>query len=226
MTTFELLAVARGEQPADTLFHDARLVNVLSGEIHPANVAVAGGVVVGWGDYDAREVVDLDGAYLAPGLLDAHVHIESSLLGVGEFARAVAARGTTGAFVDPHEVANVCGVAGVEWVLAAAREVPVDLYVNVPSCVPASPYDDPGAVLDAAAVAELLGREGVVGLAEMMNYPATIAGDPEVLAKLAAAGERPRDGHAPGISGRDIMAYSLAGPESDHECTSADEALA
>ncbi len=225
MDKAELLAVARGECPADVVFRRGRLINVLSGEIHPADLAVAGGVVIGWGDYDGREVIDLDGAWLAPGLLDAHVHIESSLLGVGEFARAVAVHGTTGAFVDPHEVANVCGAAGVEYVLEAARRVPIDLYVNVPSCVPASPYDDPGAVLDAAAVADLLARDGVLGLAEMMNFPATIGGDPEVLAKLAAAGDRPRDGHAPGIRGRDVMAYSLAGPESDHECTSADEAL-
>lgn len=225
MTIPQRLAVARGEQPADTLFRGGRLVNTISGEILEVDLAVADGIVIGWGDYHAREVIDCAGAYLVPGLLDAHVHIESSLLGVGEFARAVAARGTTGAFVDPHEVANVCGVAGVEYVLAAARGVPVDLYVNVPSCVPASPYDDPGAVLDSAAVAELLGRDGVLGLAEMMNFPGTIAGDPECLAKLSAAAGRPRDGHAPGISGRQIMAYHLAGPESDHECTRADEAL-
>lgn len=225
MTLPQRLAVARGEQPADTLFRGGRLVNTISGEILEVDLAVADGIVIGWGDYDAREVIDCAGAYLVPGLLDAHVHIESSLLGVGEFARAVAARGTTGAFVDPHEVANVCGVAGVEYVLEAARRVPVDLYVNIPSCVPASPYDDPGAVLDSAAVAELLSRDGVLGLAEMMNFPGTIAGDPECLAKLAAAAGRPRDGHAPGIAGRQIMAYHLAGPESDHECTRADEAL-
>lgn len=225
MSRSALLPIARGEQPADRLFRNARLINVLSGEIHPADVAVAGGRVIGWGDYEAAEVIDLAGAWLAPGLLDAHVHIESSLLGVGEFARAIAARGTTGAFVDPHEVANVRGLAGMEYILAAARTVPVDLWVNVPSCVPASPYDDPGAVLGPDEVAELLSREGVLGLAEMMNFPGTIAGDPGVLAKLAAAGSRPIDGHAPGIGGKDAMTYALAGPESDHECTSADEAL-
>lgn len=225
MTTAELLSFARGERPADAVFRGGRLLNVLSGEIHPADVAVAGGVVIGWGDYDGREVVDVSGCVLTPGLLDAHVHVESSLLSVGEFARAVAPHGTTGAFVDPHEVANVCGMAGVDYVLAAAQAVPIDVYVNVPSCVPASPYDDPGAVLGPAEVAELLGRDGVIGLAEMMNFPATIGGDEEVLAKLAAAAGRPRDGHAPGISGRQVMAYQLAGPESDHECTAADEAL-
>ncbi|MCC7493459.1 MAG: adenine deaminase [Fimbriimonadaceae bacterium] len=225
MTKSELLAIARGDQPAETLLRGARLVNVLSGDVHEADLALAGGVVIGWGDYTAHEVIDLAGAWVAPGLLDAHVHIESSLLSVGEFARAVAVRGTTGAFVDPHEVANVCGLPGLEYVLAAAAAVPLDLWVNVPSCVPASPMDDPGAVLDAAAVADLLGRPGVLGLAEMMNFPGTIAGDPEILAKLAAAGSRPIDGHAPGIRGRQIMAYSLAGPESDHECTSPEEAL-
>ena len=220
-----LLAVARGDEPADLVLRNARLVNVLSGEIHDANMALADGRVIGWGDYQGREIIDLQGAYVAPGLLDAHVHIESSLLGVNEFARAVAARGTTGAFVDPHEVANVCGVAGVEWVLNAARGVPVDLWVNVPSCVPASPFDDPGAILDSAAVADLLQRDGVLGLAEMMNYPGTVAGDPEILAKLAAAGSRPVDGHAPGLRGLGAMAYALAGPESDHECTGPEEAL-
>ncbi len=222
----ELLAVARGERPADVVFRNARLVNVLSGEIHPADVAVAGGRVIGWGDYEADEVVDLDGAWLAPGLLDAHVHIESSMLGVGEFARAVMPHGTTGVVVDPHEVANVCGTAGVDWLLAAAESVPLDVHVNVPSCVPASPHDDPGAVLDSDAVAELLERPGVLGLAELMNFPGTVAGDPEILAKLRAAGHRPIDGHAPGVSGHTLMAYHLAGPESDHECTSAAEALA
>jgi adenine deaminase len=224
MSGRDLLPIARGEQPADLVLRRARLVNVLAGEIHEADVAIADGLVVGWGDYDGVDTIDLDGAFLLPGLLDAHVHIESSLLSPPEFARAVAAHGTTGAFVDPHEVANVCGVAGVEWVLRAARQVPVDLWVNVPSCVPASPFDDPGAVLGAAEVADLLTREGVLGLAEMMNYPATIGGDPEVRAKLAAAAGRPRDGHAPGIRGRDVMAYLLAGPDSDHECTNAEEA--
>lgn len=225
MTQPELLAVARGDVPADIVLRGGRLLNVLSGEVHEVDLAIADGLVIGWGPYQGRETIELDGAYLAPGLLDAHVHIESSLMGVGEFARAVAVHGTTGAFVDPHEVANVCGIAGVEWVLEAARGVPLDIYVNVPSCVPASPYDDPGAVLGAAEVAELLGRDGVLGLAEMMNFPGTIHGDPEILAKLQAAAGRPIDGHAPGISGRDIMAYTLAGPESDHECTRADEAL-
>jgi len=225
MTKSALLAVARGDVPADLVLRNARLVNVLSGEIHDANLAIADGKVIGWGDYEGRETIDLAGAYVAPGLLDAHVHIESSLLGVGEFAKAVAARGTTGAFVDPHEVANVCGVAGVEWVIEAARGVPLDIWVNVPSCVPASPFDDPGAVLDSAAVADLLTRDGVLGLAEMMNYPGTVAGDPEILAKIAAAGARPVDGHAPGLRGKGAMAYALAGPESDHECTGPEEAL-
>jgi adenine deaminase len=226
MTRSQLLAVARGDAPADLVLRGARLVNVLSGEIHDADVAVAGGRVIGWGDYHGVQEIDLAGAYLLPGLLDAHVHIESSLLSVGEFARAVAAHGTTGAFVDPHEVANVCGAAGVEWVLRAAAGLPVEIWVNVPSCVPASPFDDPGAVLGPAEVADLLARPGVCGLAEMMNYPGTIFGDAEIDAKLDAAAGRPIDGHAPGISGRDVMAYFLAGPQSDHECTNAAEAIA
>jgi adenine deaminase len=224
MTRDDLMAVARGERPADLVLRGARLVNVLAGEIHEADLAIADGRVIGWGDYRGHEELDLGGAWVAPGLLDAHVHLESSLLSVGEFARAVAPHGTTGVFVDPHEVANVCGLAGVDWVLAAGRAVPLDVWVNAPSCVPASPFDDPGAVLDAAAVRELLAREGVLGLAEMMNYPGTIFGDPEVAAKLAAAAGRPIDGHAPGLRGRELMAYLLAGPSSDHECCALDEA--
>lgn len=225
MTIPERLAVARGDRPADLVLRNARLVNVLSGEILDTHLAIADGLIIGWGDYHGLEEVDVAGGYLVPGLLDAHVHLESSLLSAGEFARAVAPHGTTGAFVDPHELANVVGAAGVDYVLDAARRLPVELFVNVPSCVPASPMDDPGAVLGAAEVTELLGREGVIGLAEMMNYPGTLYGDAEVLAKLAAAAGRPIDGHAPGLRGQQLLAYALAGPGSDHECTNPEEAL-
>ncbi|MBI5835088.1 MAG: adenine deaminase, partial [Armatimonadetes bacterium] len=225
MPQSERLAVARGDQPADLVLRGGRVVNVYSGEIHEADIAIADGIIVGLGDYRGQTEEDLRGAYVLPGLLDAHVHIESSLLAPAEFAHCVAPHGTTGAFVDPHEVANVRGAAGVEWMLSAARDLPVRLYVNVPSCVPASPLDESGAVLDAAAVTRLLGLDGVVGLAEMMNYPGVVFGDDEVLAKLAAAAGRPIDGHAPFLGGQQLCAYLLGGPDSDHECTNPAEAL-
>ncbi len=221
----DLLAIARGEQPADLVLRGAQIVNVYSGEIHPGDLAIADGRVVGLGRYDGREVVELPGGYLTPGLLDAHIHFESTLLGPAEFARLACVRGTTGAFIDPHEVANVLGADGVRWVFAAAAGLPVHLWVNVPSCVPASPLDDAGAVLDAEQIAELLADPQALGLAEMMNFPGAAGGWPDVLAKLAAAGGRPIDGHAPGLRGQALDAYLLAGPNSDHECTSTDEAL-
>jgi adenine deaminase len=222
----ELLAVARGDAPADRLFRGGRVADVFTGSLVATDVAVAGGRVVGVGSgYDAEEIVELEGAVLAPGWIDAHVHIESSLAVPYQFARAVVPRGTTTAVTDPHEIANVHGLAGIRYMLDASEGLPLQVLVQAPSCVPATPMGTAGAALDAADLAGLLEHPRVLGLAEVMNFPGTIQGDPGVLAKLRAFEGRPVDGHAPGVSGRALNAYALAGPSSDHECTTAEEAL-
>lgn len=222
----DILAVARGDRPADLLLRNAGLVNVLSGEVHPAEIALAGGVIAGLGDrYDAHEVIDLEGRFVAPGFLDAHVHIESSMVPPAEFARAVVPRGVTTVVTDPHEIANVLGLAGIRFMLEESEDAPLDVLVNAPSCVPATHLETSGAGLEAEDLATLLGHPRVLGLAEVMNYPGVIAGSEDVLAKLRAFRGRPIDGHCPGLSGRRLNAYAAAGIGNDHECTTAEEAL-
>lgn len=219
------LAVARGDEPADLLLRGARLVNVLSGEIHPADVAVAEGLIAGVGEgYTGREEIDLGGLYLAPGFIDAHVHIESSMVPPAEFARAVVPRGVTTVITDPHEIGNVLGLAGIRFMLDQSEGIPLDVLVNASSCVPATHLETSGARLEADDLASLLGHRRVLGLAEVMNFPGVIAGDPGVLAKLRAFQGRPVDGHCPGLSGHALSAYIAAGIHNDHECTSVDEA--
>ncbi|MBM3957627.1 MAG: adenine deaminase, partial [Gemmatimonadetes bacterium] len=215
MGTVERIRAARGGGEVDLLLADCRLVNVLSGEVHQTSVAVDGGVVVGLGEgYEARNRVDAGGRFVIPGLIDAHVHTESSMVAVGRFASAVVPRGTTAVVTDCHEIANVMGVPGIEYIMESAAGVPLDVYVVLPSCVPATPLETSGAVLEAADLEPLLDRPGVVGLGEVMNFPGTIAGDPSVVAKLELFAGRPVDGHAPGLSGRDLCAYIAAGPDS------------
>lgn len=231
MDTAQLIRVARGLEPADLLLRDARVVDLYAGEIHRADVAIAGEVIAGirpqgWqAGYRAREVHDLEGAYLAPGFIDGHVHIESSMVGVPEFARAVVPRGTTTVITDPHEIGNVLGMSGIRYMLQAAKYNPLSMYVMASSCVPASPMESAGAELLAYDLETLMQDPWVLGLAEMMNYPGVLNADEEVLAKLAAAGRRPVDGHAPGLGGMDLNAYAAAGVGSDHECTTRQEAL-
>lgn len=220
-----MIAVARGLKPAQLALKNARVVDVFSGSIIETGVAVHGGRLAGLGDYAAAEVIDLEGRWLCPGFIDGHIHVESTMLTPPEFARAVIPRGTTSVVIDPHEIANVLGEAGIEYMLRASRGLPVTFYVMLPSCVPTSNMETAGARLDSGALARLIGRERVIGIAEMMNYPGVLAGDPEVLARLAVAGGRRIDGHAPGLSGKDLAAYAGAGISSEHECVTAAEAL-
>ncbi|HIC93826.1 MAG TPA: adenine deaminase [Anaerolineae bacterium] len=222
----KMIKLARGEGKVDLLLRNARVVNVLSGEIHEADVAIAGSYIVGLGPYRAEREMDLGGRYLCPGFIDGHVHIESSMVSVPEFARAVLPHGTTTVVADPHEIANVLGLEGVRYMLASSAGLPLSVCLMAPSCVPATDMETAGAELSAADIAALLDEEGVIGLAEMMNYPGVLLGLPEVLAKIEAAQARglPVDGHAPGLSGRDLVAYAAAGVGSDHECTTVEEA--
>lgn len=224
----DVIAVARGERPADLVLRGGRVVNTLAGEIVDADVAIYHGRVVGLAtageDYAAAEVVDLDGAYVCPGFIDAHVHLESSMVHPAEFARAVVPLGTTTVVADPHEIANVFGLYGIRYVMESSRGLPLDVYIMAPSCVPATQMETSGAALFASDLALLLNDERVLGIAEMMNYPGVLFRDPEVMDKIVVAGDRPIDGHAPLLSGKDLNAYVVAGIGSDHECTNVDEA--
>lgn len=222
-----LISAAKGDVPVDCLFANARIINVFSGEIIPGHIAVRGGHIVGIGDYPAETVVDLKNRYVAPGFIDAHVHIESAMTSPSEFAKAVVCRGTTTVVADPHEIANVMGAKGIDYMLAASENLPVNVFFTMPSCVPATSMETAGAALGPADVEHYLAHPRIVGLAEMMNFPGVIFRDPPVLAKIAAAktAKKPVDGHSPGLSGKDLNAYAAAGIMSDHECTTAAEAM-
>ncbi len=220
----QLVGVARGNAPADLLLRDGWILDVFAGAFFRGDVAVKDGIIVGFGASEARDVVDLDGAWLIPGLIDAHMHIESSQLTPAEFACAVLPHGTTTVMADPHEIANVLGLVGIRYMLDATEGLPLRVFFMVPSCVPATPLETSGAELSATEISEALSWERVIGLGEVMNFPGVIEADPAVHAKLTAARGRPIDGHAPGLSGPDLWAYALSGPRTDHECTTFAEA--
>jgi len=219
------MAVARGDEPADLVLSGGHVLSVFTKEWLDVDVAVHDGHVVGLGRYESRERLDVSGAYLVPGFIDAHMHIESSKLMVDEFARAVLAHGTTAVVADPHEIANVLGTAGIEWLLDSCADLPLDVYVMASSCVPASRFESPRQAFTTADIERLLRRDRVIGVAEMMNFPGVIAGDPSELAKLQTGLTDHIDGHAPGVRGPALNAYIAAGIGSDHEATSFEEAL-
>ena len=218
------LSVARGEEPAELLFKNARLVNVLSGEIHETNVAVDDGRVIGFGDYDAKEIIDIAGAYLAPSLIDGHFHVESTMVTIPEFARAVVPHGTGAMVIDPHEYANVLGMDGIRYVLESSKNLPIDFFIMLPSCVPATHLETAGARFTADDLAFMMSDDRIAGVAELMNYPGVFLGHESELAKIDAGRGKVIDGHAPGLRGKNLNAYALAGVRSDHESTELEEA--
>ncbi|HUY96232.1 MAG TPA: adenine deaminase [Verrucomicrobiae bacterium] len=227
MALADRVAVARGERTADLVLRNGRVASLITGELLRHDVVVHDGQVVALGDgYQGLQEHDLHGAVVVPGLIDAHMHLESTMLQLGEFARAVVPHGTTCVVLDPHEFANVLGTAGIRHVLASARELPLDAFVMLSSCVPASRFESPRQPLDAADLLPLLDEAGVLGLAEVMDMAGVLAASAPVLAKIDAARSRGAlvDGHAPGLTGRDLCAYAAAGIMSDHESTTADEA--
>jgi len=225
MKLAKLILVAKGELPADLILANVRVVNVFTGEIELGNVAICGDRIAGVGDYrQAKQVLDLRGKYLAPGLINGHTHLESSMLDVGQYARAVVPRGTLAVVTDLHEIANVCGLGGMRYVLSRARRLPLELFLMAPSCVPATYLETSGASLDAKALRQVFRWKGCIGLGEVMNFPGVLGADEGVLSKIDPARGKVVDGHAPGVTGKDLSAYIAAGIHSDHESVSLDEA--
>ena len=220
----ELIAAARCEIEVDLLLLGGSVANLISGEVRRSDVAVHKGRIVGFECSSARQIIPLEDQILAPGFIDGHVHIESSMVTVPEYARAVVPQGTTTVVADPHEIANVWGEEGVRYILQSSRKVPLNVFIMLPSCVPATDMETAGAALGPDAIAGLLNEEGVIGLAEVMNCPGVIFRDPQIMKKIQLAGGRLKDGHAPGLSGPDLSAYICAGIRSDHECTTLAEA--
>jgi adenine deaminase len=219
-----LISVTKGELPADLLLANARIVNVFTGEIEEGNIAIYEDRIAGIGDYQAKEVVDVGGRYIAPGLINGHIHPESSMLNIGQYARAVVPHGTTTLVTDLHEIANVCGLAGIKYVLERARRLPFNLFLMAPSCVPATNLETSGASLGPEEIRQILKWEECLGLGEVMNFPGVIGGDEAVLQEIEYARGKIIDGHAPGLSGRALSAYIAAGIYSDHECVALEEA--
>lgn len=225
MSLSELIQVARGTVPADLILKNAKIVNTFNGEIEEGNIAIYQDRIAGVGDYrTGSEIIDLSGSYVSPGLINGHVHIESSMLHVARYAEAVIPRGVTGIVTDLHEIANVLGIPGVEYLLRAARSLPLDLHLMAPSCVPATASETSGASLAAKEVRRMLTFKECLGLGEMMDFPGVLSSNRQALAKLRASRSGTIDGHAPGLDGRALNAYIAGGISSDHECTRLAEA--
>ena len=222
-----VIDVAAGRAPADLVLKNATYVNVFSNELCHGDIAVAEGLIVGMGEYHGKVEVDVSGKLVLPGFIDAHIHLESSLVSPTEFAKAVLPHGTTTVITDPHEIANVMGTDGIEYMLQETEDLPVDVRFMLPSCVPATPLDESGANLDYRAIDSFYDHPRVQGLAEMMNYVGVVNGDGQVVEKIVAsqAHHKKIDGHAPGLSGKDLNAYIAAGVYSDHECSDMEDAM-
>lgn len=222
-----IIAVAAGREKADLVLKNAKYLNVFSNEFLCGDIAVANGLIAGVGKYDGKTEIDVSGKLVLPGFIDAHIHLESSMVTPAEFAKAVVAHGTTTVITDPHEITNVMGIDGVEYMIQASKNLPIDVHFMMPSCVPATEIDESGAELDCKDIDLYLDNKKVLGLAEMMNYVGVINGDKNVLSKIVTsqAHHKKIDGHAPELSGNDLNAYIAAGVYSDHECSTFENAL-
>ncbi len=223
-----IIDVAAGREKADLVLKNATYVNVFSGELDTCDIAVCEGLIVGMGSYEGKEEADMTGKIVCPGFIDAHIHLESSLVSPAEFARAVVPHGTTTVITDPHEITNVMGTDGIDYMIAATEGLPMDVRFMIPSCVPASPMDESGANLDYRDIDSFFEHPRVQGLAEMMNFPGIISADSATVAKIVAsqAHHKKIDGHAPGLRDKDLNAYIAAGVYSDHECADVEDAMA
>ena len=227
-STERIIKIAKGEQKADLVIKNAKLVNVLSEEIYETDIAIADNLVVGLAkNYEGIKEIDVKGAYVTPGFIDGHVHIESSMLVPSEFAKMVVPSGTTTVVADPHEISNVMGLQGISFMREASKDLPLDVFMTLPSCVPATSLETSGVDLNSYDLALLIGAPWVLGIAEMMNFPGVVNYDKGVLSKIKLGLEKKKriDGHAPNLSGKDLNAYVAAGVRSDHECTNPEEAI-
>jgi adenine deaminase len=224
MSLSRLISVARGDAPADLLLKNAKIINTFVGIVEEGNVAIYGSRIAGIGNYQkAKKTIDLNGGYLAPGLIDGHTHIESSMLHPTQYARAVIPRGTSALVTDLHEITNVSGLEGIKFVMNWAQKLPLDMFFMAPSCVPATHMETSGAELKAQDIKKILKMKNVIGLGEMMNFPGVISGDKQVLSKITAAQGKIIDGHAPAVTNKHLNAYLAAGIQSDHESTTTEE---
>lgn len=222
-----LIDMAAGRIPADLLITNCKVINVFDQSISDGPLAIGCGKVIGCGDYQAKEVLDAKGGYVMPGLIDGHVHIESSSLTPPQFARCILPHGTTTIIADPHEIANVCGLDGIRYMLDSSRDLPLNVRVMLPSCVPATPFEQAGATLEAEDLEQLIDCDGILGLGEVMDYPSVIHHSPSMMDKIMMARRHDRviDGHSPGVKGKDLTAYAMSGIMTDHECSHPEEML-
>ena len=223
----KLIDVAAGRDKAELVFKNVKYLNVFTNRFVTADVAITSGYVAGIGDYNGENEIDCTGRYLVPGFIDSHIHLESSIVSPKTFSRVVSAHGTTAVVTDPHEITNVLGADGIEYMLKATENLPIDVFFVISSCVPASPFDENGAVINHLDTEKYMDNPRVLGLAEMMNFPGTVGGDGEIIKMILSAENSGKvtDGHAPGLGGKGLNAYAAAGVMSDHECTTAEEAL-
>ena len=228
MSQRRIINVARGLEKADFVIKNANIVNVLSEEIHEADIAIADGIIAGIGEnYHGEKEININGAFVTPSFIDGHVHLESSMMLPKEFAKAVLPAGTTTVIIDPHEIANVFGLHGISFMHEAVKNLPMDVYTMLPSCVPATPFETSGFDLNSYDLSLLIDKPWVLGIAEMMNFPGVLNLDKNVMAKLELAKQKDKriDGHAPMLSNKDLCAYIASGVKSDHECTTPNEAI-
>ena len=223
-----IINVARGLEKADLVIKNANIVNVLSEEIHKGDIAICDGVIAGIGEnYSGEKEIDVNGAYVTPSFIDGHVHLESTMMLPKEFAKTVLPAGTTTVIIDPHEISNVLGLHGISFMHEAVKNLPMNVYTMLPSCVPATPFETSGFDLNSYDLSLLIDKPWVLGIAEMMNFPGVLNLDKNVMAKLELAKSRGKriDGHAPYLSGKDLCGYIASGVKSDHECTTPEEAI-
>lgn len=216
-------SLAKGDAPCALVLKNGKVINVFNGKIIEKSIAIDSGKIIGIGDYEGVEEIDLKGMFVAPGLIDAHMHMESTLVAPDQMARIIVPRGTTTVVADPHEIANVCGLEGIKYMIEASEETELNGFFMLPSCVPATPFENSGAILSSAELSTLADHNMVLGLGEVMNYPAVISGDEDMLEKLDMANRMIIDGHGPEISGKDLNAYVINGIRTEHECTSVEE---
>lgn len=226
-TLMSMIDVAMGKVKAQLVFKNINVINVFTEEIYKADVAIHDGYIAGIGEYSGAVEHDMEGKYICPGFIDGHVHIESSMVTPAEFARAVMPRGTTTIVADPHEIANVKGIAGIKYIIEGSENIPLDIFIMLPSCVPATPFENSGSVLKAEDLLELINHPKVLGLGELMDYPSVITCEKNIINKIVLAknAHKMMDGHAPGISGKELNAYILPGVRTEHECSTAEEAV-